>query len=247
VQLQISARGEQMESWFSQRLRILRESVRWRHPFIVSLLALREALSPLFYWHAWHIFETDIVHQVPQPYAKVVARVKVYTPEDRQMSIGEQISAMGELEAAEVGLRFARGDWIALAFVQERPVGYMWIAVSGGSELAFDTYWIVRSREAIKYGSFVLPAFRGLGIHSSLNSAVCSYLCKRGFIRTLSSVSILNTQSMSLAEHNNATIAMTVFMARIRKVDWTFRKSFRAPLQSRFTWPQRAATFHPRR
>jgi GNAT superfamily N-acetyltransferase len=202
------------------------------------LLALREILRPLFYWHVWHIFETDISQHVPQPYAKEEARVKVYRSEDTPMVIQEQITAMGELETAEVALRFARGELIAIAFVKEQAVGYMWIVLSSGMELAFDTYWIVRSREAVKYGSFVLPAFRGLGIHSCLNSAVCSYLCKRGFIRTLSSVSVLNTQSMSLPKHNNTTIAMTVLMARIRKIDWTIRKSFRAPLETRFSWPQ---------
>jgi hypothetical protein len=234
-----------MASWFSRRLRILRESIRWRDPFILSLLALREILSPLFYWHVWHIFETDISQQVPHPYAKEEAKVKVYKPEDSLMVIREQISAMGELETAQVGLRFARGDLIAIAFVKEQPVGYMWIALSSGLELAFDTCWIVRPREAVKYGSFVLPAFRGLGIHSCLNSAVCSYLCKRGFIRTLSSVSILNTQSMSLPRHNNTTIAMTVLVARIRKVDWTIRTSFRAPLESRFSLPQSGETPSP--
>jgi len=227
-----------MGSSFSRRLRIFRESIRWRDPFILSLLVLREILRPLFYWHVWHIFETDISQLVPQPYAKEEATVKVYTSEDIPMVTQEQITAMGELDAGEVALRFARGELIAIAFVKEQPVGYMWIVLCSGMELAFDTYWIVRSREAVKYGSFVLPAFRGLGIHSCLNFAVCSYLCKRGFIRTLSSVSILNTQSMSLPKHNNTTIAMTVLMARIRKIDWTIRKSFRAPLETRFSWPQ---------
>jgi hypothetical protein len=231
-----------MESRFSRRLRIFRESFRWRDPFILSLLALREILSPLFYWHVWHIFETDISQQIPQPYSKEDAQVKVYVPEDR-LIIQEQISAMGELEAAEVGLRFARGDLIAIAFVKEQPVGYMWAALSSGLEHAYDTCWIVRPREAVKYGSFVHPAFRGHRIHSCLNSAVCSYLSKRGFIRTLSSVSILNTQSLSLPRHNNTTIAMTVLIARIRKVNWTIRKSFRAPLESRFSWPKSAKPF----
>ena len=224
-----------------------RELLRWRGPWIVFVLAVREILKPLVYWHVWDIFDTDISQRVPQPCAKDEVKVKIYAPDDSLVILQEQISSLGELEAAEVGRRFARGDLIAIAFLKEQPVGYMWIALSSGLELAFGTYWIVRSREAVKYGSFVLPAFRGLGIHSCLNSGVCSHLCERGFIRTLSSVSILNTQSMSLAEHNNATIAMTVFMARVRRVDWTFRKSFRAPLQSRFTWPQRAAAFHPRR
>ena len=217
-------------------IRCLHTSIRLRGPFILALLTVREILRPLFYWYVWHIFETDISQQVPQPYTKEELEVKVYTPEDSLMIIQEQICAMGELEPAEVDIRLARGDLIAVAFAKEQPVGYMWIALSSGLELAFDTYWIVQSREAVRYGTFVLPAFRGRGIHSYLNYAVNSYLRKRGIIRTLASISILNPQSMSLPEHYNRTIAMTVFIARIRAVHWTIRKSFRAPLGFRFFW-----------
>jgi hypothetical protein len=219
-----------------RRLNILLTSIRWRKPFILILLAVREILRPIFYWYAWHIFETDISQHVPKPYAKEDVEVKIYTPEDNTLIIQEQISAMGELEPAEVGCRFARGDLIAIAVAREQPVGYMWMALSSGLELAYDTYWTVRSHEAVRYGTFVLPAFRGRGIHSYLNYAVNSYLSKRGIIRTLASISILNPQSMSLPEHYNRTIAMTVFIARIWAVHWTIRKSFRAPLGFRFFW-----------
>jgi hypothetical protein len=35
----------------------IREHLRWRGWWIVFLLALREALKPVLYWHVWHIFE----------------------------------------------------------------------------------------------------------------------------------------------------------------------------------------------
>jgi len=41
---------------------------------------------------------------------------------------------------------------------------------------------------------------------------------------------------MSLAKHFNRRPAMTVFLARVRGLNWTFRKSFGAPLESRFFW-----------
>jgi GNAT superfamily N-acetyltransferase len=237
----------EMNSCFSQRLRALREAVRWRGAFIAAVLTLREILRPLFYFHVWHIFEIDISQQVSSPYGELDPAVKVYAPDDGLMITQEQISAMGELGLDEVSLRFTRGDLIAVAVVKEQPVGYMWIALSGGSEIAFDTYWIVRSHEALKYGSFVLPAFRGRGIHSCLNSAVNSYFHKRGILRALGSVGLLNPQSMSLPKHYNRAISMTLFVARIRGIDWTIRKSFRAPLESRFSWRQDRAILHSRR
>lgn len=228
-----------MKLWFPQRLRSFRESVRWRSPAIAVLLAVREILRPFVYFYVWHIFETHISDQVPQPYGKEDAEIKVYTPKDRMMITEEQISAMGELKPEEARLRFAKGDLIAVAYVKLRPAGYMWVARSPGLELALDTYWIIRSDEAVRYGSFVLPEFRGRGIHSRLNSAVISYLFKNGITRILGSVSLLNPQSMSLPKHNRRAISMTVFITRIRGINWTIRKSFRAPLESRFSWPQR--------
>ncbi len=226
-----------MKSSFSRRVYLLRESMYWRGLFILALLMVREILRPLCYWHVWHIFETDISQQFLQPYGKDEVEVKVYGAEDNLMTISERIPAMGELELEEVRRRFARGDLIAIGCVKEQPVGYMWMALSNSLELAFGTYWIVRSGEAVKYGSFVLPAFRGRGIHSCLNSAVDAYLRKRNINKALGSVSILNPQSMSLPKHYKRAIAMTVFVARIRGVNWTIRKSFRAPLRTRFSWP----------
>lgn len=191
---------------FSQRLYLLRQSARWRGPFITALLVLREIFRPLFYCDVYRIFETDIAQRVPEPYGKEDVEVKVYAHEDGLMITHKQISAA--LERDKAGLRFARGDLVGIAYVKEQPAGYMWIALSSGLELGLDTYtyWIIRPCEAVRYGSFVLPAFRGQGIHSCLNSAVSSYLRNRGITRVLGSVSLLNPQSMSLPKHYNRAI-----------------------------------------
>ena len=181
-----------MNSSSAQRMTRVRESLSWRGPFLVALLAVREVLRPLFYWHVWRVFETDITGQVSQPYGKQEVEVKVYSSNDRLAALSKQISAMGELEPAEVSRRFAQGWLVAIAFVKERPVGYVWIVLSTGFELAFDTFWIVRSGEALRHGAFVLPAFRGQGIHSSLNHAVVCYLRERNMHTALACVSLLN-------------------------------------------------------
>jgi GNAT superfamily N-acetyltransferase len=224
-----------MSTWIARRAEILREFVSWRGVFIVGLLTVREFLRPLLYWHLWYIFETDISNQVPQPYGKDAVEVNFYA-EGEPATIVQQISAMGELEAEEVERRFARGDSIAVGWVEDEPAGYMWMSVSNAFELAFDTFWIVRAGEAVRYGSFVSPAFRGRGIHSSLNSAVNSCLRQRGIEKTLGAVSLLNPQSLSLPRHYKRAVAMTVLVVRFRRPNWTIRKSFGAPLESRFSW-----------
>jgi hypothetical protein len=225
-----------MNTWMARRASALREFISWRGLFIVALLVVREIFRPFFYWHLWHIFETDISKQVPQPYGKNAVEVKFYA-EDRPTAIVEQISAMGELGPEEVERRFARGDWIAIGYAEEQPAGYMWMSLSNDLELAFDTFWMVRPGEAVRYGSFVLPVFRGRGIHSYLNSAVNSGLRQRGISKTLAAVSLLNPQSLSLPRHYRRAVVMTVFVARVRGLNWTIRRSFGAPLRSRFSWP----------
>jgi GNAT superfamily N-acetyltransferase len=214
----------------------IREHLRWRGAPIVFLLSLRELLRPLLYWHVCHIYETEISRAVPQPYCRTAFDVAIRTSRDDLSSIKPDILAMGELSATEVDTRFQRGDAVALASASGQPVGYMWMGFSSGMELEFDTFWIVRAGEALRYGSFVIPSFRGRGVHSLLNSALNTYALERGVTRTLGSVSILNRQSLSLPRHYNRAIAMTVFLARFRLFSFILRKSFRAPLSTRFSW-----------
>jgi hypothetical protein len=217
----------------------IREHLRWRGSWIVFLLALREVLKPLLYWHVWHIFESDLTRELPRPYSTAKFDVVICTARDELAGITPRILSMGELSAAEVERRFCRGDAMALAYSSGEPVGYMWMGFSSGIELGFDTCWIIRNGEALRYGSFVIPSFRGHAVHSVVNSALNSYALERGVTRTLGSVSALNPQSLSLAKHYHRAIAMTVVLVRFRLRSFTVRTSFRAPLSSRFLWAGR--------
>ena len=214
----------------------IRELFRWRGAPIVFLLSLRELLRPLLYWHVCHIYETEISRAVPQPYCRTAFDVAILTSRDDLSSTKPNILTMGELSSAELENRFQRGDAVALASASGQPVGYMWMGFSSGMELEFDTFWIIRAGEAVRYGAFVIPSFRGCGVYSLLNSTLNSYALARGVTRTLGSVSVLNPQSLSLPRHYNRAIAMTVFLARFRMFSFTLRKSFRAPLSARFSW-----------
>jgi GNAT superfamily N-acetyltransferase len=215
----------------------IREHLRWRGPWIVFLLSLRELLKPLFYWYIWHIYETDIIREFPQPYSRSILNVVICTSQDDLSSIKPRLAAMGELSALEIETRFHRGDAVALASTSGEPVGYMWMGFLSGIELKFDTYWIIRTGEALRYGAFVVPSLRGRGVYSALNSALNSYALERGVTSTLGCVSVLNPQSLSLPKHYNRRISMNVFLVRTRRLSFTLLKSFRATLNYRFSWP----------
>lgn len=219
------------------RWRKVREHLRWRGPFIAALLILRQLLRPLVYWDLWHIYETDILKQAPQPYAREEWITRICGAQEDADSLTTMIVSMGELAREEVASRLSRGHLAAVAFSGKQPVGYMWLAISCVPEVLFDTSWIIRPGEAVRYNSFVIPPYRGRGVHSVLNAAANCYARELGIARTLAAVSVLNPQSMSLPKHYRRAIKMTVLFAKIRGTKWTIRKSFGAPLDSRFSWP----------
>jgi GNAT superfamily N-acetyltransferase len=221
----------------TSRWRKVREHLRWRGPFIAALVIFRELLRPLVYWDLWHIYETNISKQAPEPYAKEEWATKICGIEEDADSLTTMIVSMGELAGGEVTSRLARGHLAAVAFSDEQPVGYMWLAVSCLPEEIFDTSWVIRPGEAVRYNSFVIPAYRGRGVHSVLNAAANCYARQLGIATTLAAVSALNPQSMSLPKHYRRAIKMTVLFAKVRGTKWTIRRSFGAPLESRFRWP----------
>ena len=215
----------------------VREHLRWRGPLIFALFLLRQLMRPIVYWDVWHIFETDVSTQVPEPYAKEKLTTRICGIEGDPDLLVTMITSMGELEPGEVVTRLSEGHLAAVAFSGERPVGYMWLAFSCKPERRFDIAWIVRPGEALRYNSFVIPSFRGRGAHGVLNQAANCYARAQGVTRTLGSVSVMNPQSMSLPKHYRRTVKMTLFLAKIRGLNWTIRKSWGAPLESRFRWP----------
>ena len=224
-----------MTSWFSRQFQAARDALRWRGPFIFILLLFREAFRPLFYWYAWRVFEVDLSQQIVPPYTREQLESRLYTPRDAAAACAD-LAPLGRLAPSEIDRRFARGDCVVAVFLAERPVGCIWLALANGPDLVFDTFWIIRPGEAMKYGSFVLPDFRGRAIHSYVSYAANCHLRSMGITRAFSVISLLNTPSMSLAKHHKRAAIMTIFLARVRGLNWTFRKSFGAPLESRFFW-----------
>ncbi len=222
-----------MTKQFSKRWESVREALRWRGPLLSSLLATRELLRPIMYWHAWHIFQTDL-QRMPAPYAKQKVDVKVFTQKDDLERVSTQISSVGQIPLGEVKSRFDRGDAAAVAYVQCELAGFMWLTFTDGAELAFGITWIVHADEALRYGSFVVPKWRGLGIHSAVNCALNEYARDRGLARTLASISAVNPQSLNLAKHARNPKIMTVIVIYIRGVNWTHIRTMDAPFSSRF-------------
>ena len=215
------------------------EVLRWRGFWVLLLLGARNILRPIIYWHVYRIFATDIAAQVPEPYAIEKIETKIYTRDCPNLDQAlTQVAALGEISREEAQKRLQRGDAIAIAYSSAEAAGYGWISfASGVVELDFGVTWIVRPAEAVRYGNFVHPKFRGRGIQSSINTAVNEFARAHGVSVTLGSISAMNAQSLSLAKHYNRPTAMKITLIHVRPFNWLICRAYGAPFASRFNAP----------
>lgn len=211
------------------------EAIRWRGPLYSCLLAVREIFRPLLYWYAWHVFSTDLQKALPEPYAKERVDIDVFCGSAAIETAIGQVVPLGQLSAEQVRTRLEHGGAVVIACVAGEPAGYMWMTLANGWDLVYGVTWILRPDEALRYGSFVNPKWRGLGIHSALNNASNCWARDRGICRTLASIGAFNRQSLNLAKHARRRKIMTVFVLHINGVNWTYVRAFGAPLESRFS------------
>ena len=210
------------------------EILRWRGPGHFFLLALREVLRPVMYWYAWNIYLTDLQQPLTQPYGKGKFDVRIFSGDKHREMAGEQLASLGEPLPANFDARINRGDALAILSCGNEQVAFGWMTFSSGMELAYGTTWILQPNEGTQYGSFVLPKWRGHGIFSVLNVALNTYAREHGILRSVGSISVLNSQSLSMAKRLGKKKIMTVILVRVRGMGWTFRKAIGAPLHTRF-------------
>jgi len=211
------------------------EILRWRGPGHFLLLALREMLRPLLYWYAWNIYLTDLRQPLTEPYAKGKFDVRILSGRNELETARQQLASFGEPVPDNFAVRMNRGDALAIVYSGSEPVAFGWMTFSSGMELAFGTHWILHPQEGTQYGSFVLPKWRGHGIFSVLNVALNTFARERGVVHSIGSISVLNSQSLSMARRLGKKKIMTVLVVRVRGLGWTFRKAIGAPLHTRFT------------
>jgi GNAT superfamily N-acetyltransferase len=210
------------------------EILRWRGPGHFFLLALRELLRPIMYWYAWNIYLTDLQAPLTASYAKGKFDVRIFNGDKDRDLAGRELAALGEPLPDNFDTRANRGDALAIVYSGNEPAACGWMTFTSGMELAYGTTWILQPNEGTQYGAFVLPKWRGHGIFSVMNVALNTYARDRGVVRSIGSISVLNSQSLSMAKRLGKKKIMTVVLVRVRGLHWVFRSATGAPLHSRF-------------
>jgi hypothetical protein len=210
------------------------EILRWRGPGHFFLLALRELLRPVMYWYAWNIYLTDLQAPLTAPYAKGKFDVRIFAGGKDRERARKALAAVGEPLPDNFDGRVNRGDALAIVYSGNEPAACGWMTFTSGMELADGTTWLLRPNEGTQYGAFVLPKWRGHGIFSVMNVALNTYAQENGVVRSIASISVLNSQSLSMAKRLGKKKIMTVVLVRVRGLNWIFRRARGAPLHSRF-------------
>lgn len=217
---------------FLIRLRNAPNELRWRGPFRFSLLVLREIFSPLLYWHVFYVFEKDVHLLEPERTAEF--DVKVCAGRDHFDELVREIVPMGEISAKVIESRLASNDIVAVAHAGSEPVGYAWMALESGLETAFDTIWVLGAKEAVFYGSFTHPHWRGRGVQHELDAMLMLCARKNHINKIFATVSALNRPSLRAFDTVHQRNIMTLMLARVRGLKWVYRKSIGAPIESHF-------------
>ena len=213
------------------------EILRWRGPVHFLLLVLREVLRPVLYWYAWNIYLTDLQKPLTAPYAKGKFDVRIFRGDQDREAARNQLAAMAPPLPDNFDARVNRGDALAIIYSGTEPVASGWMTFTSGMEMAYGIKWILHANEGTQYGSVVAPKWRGQGIFSLLNVALNTYAREHGVLRSIGSISVLNSQSLSMAKRLRKKKVMTVILVRVRGLGWTFQKAVGAPLHTRFASP----------
>lgn len=217
---------------FLSRCRYAAQELRVRGPLNCSLLVARELLSPLMYWHVLHVFEKNV--DPPQPDSSAEFNVAVYGGRDNLEEITRELAPMGEISAEEIKFRLSSGDAVAVAYAGSDPAGYSWVRFATGLEVAFRTLWILGPKQAVFYGSFTHPQWRGRGVQSHLDASMMCYLARHGIATVFATVSALNRPMLRATKSSQRRKIMTLALVRVHGLHWVYRRSFGAPLGSRF-------------
>lgn len=103
----------------------------------------------------------------PLPTLSALPTFSIGLSTDRQL-----IARLNNLTQEEVTRRFETGNHFYLAFLEETPVAYGWVAATEGSVEAIHLYFTLPPRNRYLWDFQTLPAWRGRGIYSHFLQAI---------------------------------------------------------------------------
>jgi GNAT superfamily N-acetyltransferase len=207
-----------------------REIYRFRGPGRFLLLAMREILRPVLYWHAYYIIDNEILPTLPPPKSQRGFETVVYHGDGDVAEATHQLAGMEEeLTPAEIATRLRRGDAVAVPQAEGLAMGCLWMTCRSGLPLVFGTRWLVHPDEAVLYDTFVRPQWRGRGLHACMDIALNNWAYPRGIKRAYASISALNNQSLGITRLRGKSRVMTLVLVKLRGIAHVWKRTSGAP------------------
>jgi hypothetical protein len=212
----------------------LTEMWRWRGPVRCAGLMVRYLMRSLVDWYVFYILETPIdPAKIRLPDANAPVTVKIHSLESGVENALADLTPILQLQPVNAGPRLRAGDSVAIAYHDGRAVGCSWFTARN-LPMMWGLSWAVQPQEAVCFGSFVMPEWRGKRVHAILEGAINAQLHSQGIVQTCGSMSVLNPQTLSLAKQTNKRKRMTLLLVHLKGLDWHFHYSFGEPLEPRF-------------
>jgi hypothetical protein len=159
-------------------------------------LALSKLTHPLF--NMYHVFDFNLasVYQLPATQFPLGVTLRLFRGEGDVTCVAAMLALAG-MSLKTVEHRMRRGDLAALVFANDEELAaYSWTTFIEAWIAEIRATLPLRSDEAVRYDSLVMPRWRGKGLNYPLSLPISPYLFEHGYRRTLSWVSALNTRSV---------------------------------------------------
>jgi hypothetical protein len=210
------------------------EMLRWRGPVRCVGLMARYLMRPLVDWYLFDIRETPIdPAKLRRPDHNTPVAVEIYSLDSGIERVQADLQPIQQLQSVDVGARLRAGDSVAIAYHDGQAVGCSWFTTRD-LPLMWGLNWAVRPDEAVCFGSFVVPEWRGRRVHAILEGGINAHLYDQGIVQTCGSMSLLNPQTLSLAKQTQKRKRMTLLLVRVKGLNWHLHFPFGEPLEPRF-------------
>ena len=163
---------------------------------ILCKFALSKLTHPLF--NVYHVFDFNLasVYQLPATQFPPGVTLRLFHGEGDVTYVAAMMARAG-MSLKTVEHRMRRGDLAALVFANDEELAaYSWTTFAEAWIAEVRATLPLRSDEAVRYDSLVMPRWRGKGLNYPLSLPISRYLFEQGYRRTLSWVSALNTRSL---------------------------------------------------
>jgi GNAT superfamily N-acetyltransferase len=194
----------------------------------------RKFLWPIMKAEAYFMFDTALGAPAPASPCETM-QLRVYQGLESLESVQEHIASMGL--KSNVGEWIKRGEAVAIVSCETQGVGFTWMAFADVLVREFEMTVVVPPGYIYHHDSFVLPEWRGRGVHAVMIKAAKQFARDRGCERSVSWINVLNQPSLRLIQKWNRHHGMIILYLRLRGFARPLRAAFGQPLCSRFRKP----------